>query len=465
MFLFPDFGDNIAGYKNHTLVRSIFFSPGMVFPMRLGFFKEPGIMLAEKFITYVTRKKNAECLQFTPTTSLAVPQRSKNIPAGLYLHVPFCEELCPYCSFNRVEFQEDLTRRYFDALRKEIILYKKLGHDFQALYIGGGTPTVLIDELESTIGLVKEQFHITEISVETNPNHLTRTNLLILKNAGVNRLSVGVQTFDDDLLQSLKRYHKYGSGAEVAERLKQTQGIFHTLNVDMIFNFPTQTRQMLEQDLVTINNLGVDQITYYPLMSSLQTQETMARELGGTIDSSRAREFYTVISEGLASHYGASTAWCFSRHDALIDEYAVHFDEYAGLGSGSIGHLGRTAYANTFDIETYIAKVNDGILPIAAKRDFPLRERISYDFLMKLFGLSVDINLLNAKHGVNIYRYLWPEIMFFRLINGLQKKGSKLSLTKNGRYYWFLMMREFFIGVNNFRDYCRAQAHGGREAV
>lgn len=426
--------------------------------MSLDFLRQPDVTLAERIITYVARKKNARCLQFSPSASLSLPPKTGNTSTGLYMHVPFCEELCPYCSFNRVEFQEGLARRYFDALRKEILMYKNLGYDFKALYVGGGTPTILIDELETTIQLVRDTYGVTEISVETNPNHLTRSNLYRLKNVGVNRLSIGVQTFNDDLLKAIKRYHKYGSGMEIAERLKQALGIFHTLNVDMIFNFPGQTSDMLDNDLTIIMGLGVDQITFYPLMSSSQTQAAMNTEMHGTISGARMREFYLKITERLTSHYQASTAWCFSRNDAsAIDEYPVNFEEYAGLGSGSIGHLGRTAYANTFDIENYIRIVNEGFLPITAKRDFTLRERLSYDFLMKLFGLSLDIDSVNAKHGVNMYIHLWPEILFFRLMDAVRKQDNKLSLTKRGRYYWFLMMREFFIAVNNFRDYCRAQ--------
>jgi coproporphyrinogen III oxidase-like Fe-S oxidoreductase len=91
----------------------------------------------------------------------------------LYLHVPFCERLCPYCSFNRVTFTEELCRAYFRALRKELLLYREKGYDFGAIYAGGGTPTVLIDELEETIALARALFQIRELSVETNPNHLT----------------------------------------------------------------------------------------------------------------------------------------------------------------------------------------------------------------------------------------------------------------------------------------------------
>ena len=141
----------------------------------------------------------------------------------------------------------------------------------------------------------------------------------------------------------------------------------------------------------------------------------------------------------------------------VIDEYVVNFDEYAGLGSGSIGYIEGSAYANTFDIKEYIDKVNKGLLPVVAIKNFSMKERLCYDLLMKLFGLSLDIKQLTQKHGVNIYRYLWPEILFFRLTGGIEKHGDMLMLTKKGQYYWVLMMREFFIGVNNFRDYCRAQ--------
>jgi len=436
----------------------------------------------ENLITCVSRKKNADYLQFIPSTSLDVTPGIRNTPTLLYMHVPFCEELCPYCSFNRVVFQEGLAREYYRALRKEILMYKSQGYDFQALYVGGGTPTILIDELEEAIHLIKENYHISEISVETNPNHLTNHNIERLKNMGVNRLSVGVQTFDNGILKALERYHKYGSGEEIVDRLKYTQGRFDTLNIDMIFNFPTQTMEILENDLSTLIGLGVDQITYYPLMVSAYTKDVMSKKLG-VVNYEKGNKLYFKITEMLSAHYKASTAWCFSRNEPvvgviektqnsklktqnsaegrpvtpIIDEYVVHYDEYAGIGSGSIGYLNGSAYANTFDIRAYIDQVNRGMLPITGKRVFSIKERLSYDFLMKLFGLSLDIEQMSVRNKVNAYRYLWPEILFFRLTGGLKKSGNVLHLTRKGQYYWVLMMREFFIGVNNFRDFCRAE--------
>ncbi len=412
-------------------------------------------MLVERFICSVARKKNADYLRFAPGESYDVPRPRDAIPRLLYLHVPFCEELCPYCSFNRVVFKETLARDYFRALRKEISLYGDLGYTFNAMYVGGGTPTVLIDELSETLALARSIFPVREISVETNPNHLTPQNLVQLKEMGVNRLSVGVQTFDDGILKAVERFHKYGSGEEIGARLKETLGHFDTLNVDMIFNFPTQTMAMLEHDLDILTGLHVDQATFYPLMVSTSTEKIMGKKLG-TVDYDRGRDMYMTITERLKKAYIPSTAWCFSRGDVMIDEYVVNYDEYAGLGSGSIGYLGGSVYSNTFDIPAYIDLLKNGRFPVAARKDCGTRERLLYDFLMKLFGISLDLDELSRKHGVNAPLYLLPEITFFRMTGGLTKKGNRLSLTPKGQYYWVIMMREFFVAVNNFRDYCRA---------
>ena len=416
-------------------------------------------MFIEELITYIARKKNFRYLQFSSTPTLSVPSTTDKTPRMLYLHVPFCEELCPYCSFHRVVFQEGLARAYFEALRKEITMYSEIGYTFGAIYVGGGTPTILIDELAETLALASRLSPIKEISVETNPNHVNAPNIEKLKAMGVNRLSVGVQSFDDELLKASERYHKYGSGEEIAERLRSTQGEFDTLNVDMIFNFPMQTRATLERDLSILLDVAADQITYYPLMPSSYAAAAMRKRLGGSVDFRREKGFYNLIADIVATQYAPSTAWCFSRAEALIDEYVVNFDEYAGLGSGSIGYLGGTVYANTFDIGDYIARVNKDTFPLVGRKDSSLNEQLRYDFLMKLFGLELDVAQLAAKFNVNVYRYLWPEIFFFRAIGGLEKKGDLLTLTRNGQYYWVIMMREFFIGVNNFRDFCRSATY------
>jgi coproporphyrinogen III oxidase-like Fe-S oxidoreductase len=413
--------------------------------------------LINQIITKIAKREFARALKFEEGSLPHLPHCSDEKPRLLYMHIPFCEELCPYCSFHRVVFAETLTRKYFQALRREINLYRERGYKFSGIYVGGGTPTVLIDELADTLSLAKKSFSIQEISVETNPNHLTPANIEILQKSGVNRLSVGVQTFNDDLLRKIGRYEKYGSGEVIAEKLKNTQGSFDTLNADMIFNIPGQTPEMLDADLAVLLNLNMEQITFYPLMVSTITQVLMENTIG-KVDFKGEHKLYKLIERRLEKYYDFSSAWCFSRKQSLIDEYVVNYDEYAGLGSGAIGYLGGVCYSNTFDIEEYISLLKQGNLPLMASRHFDLHDQMRYDFLMKLFGTQLDITALEEKYNGKFLKTLWKETALFQIVRALRYFPPRLYLTPWGRYLWVIMMREFFIAVNNFRAYCRKQA-------
>lgn len=407
-------------------------------------------------ISRIARREFARAMTFDHAGKPGLAPGDTGTPRLLYMHIPFCEQLCPYCSFHRVVFDEQSCRRYFRALRKEMILYKNLGYTFGGVYVGGGTPTVLMDELQETLLLAKQSFPLREISVETNPNHLTDKNIVVLKRIGVNRLSVGVQSFDDGLLKHMHRYEKYGSGDVVAERLKQALGCFDTLNADMMFNFPSQAMPVLDRDLDILLNIGLDQITYYPLMVSDSTRDTISGTFG-QVDYGKEEPFYHRIVKRIVPPYRFSSAWCFSKKTAMIDEYIVDYDEYAGLGSGSIGYVNGMCYANTFNISEYMERIERGELPVMAFRDFSLRDRLRYDFLMKLFGMKMDVPALRKKHSGIFYRILWPHILAFFLAGGLRYDKPCFYLTKRGCYMWVVMMREFFIAVNNFRDFCRGR--------
>ncbi|PKN70780.1 MAG: coproporphyrinogen III oxidase [Deltaproteobacteria bacterium HGW-Deltaproteobacteria-12] len=417
--------------------------------------------MLNSIITKIARNQFARALKFEEEIAPALPSCSDNKQRLLYIHIPFCEELCPYCSFHRVRFDENLTRKYFRALTKEIKLYREKNFSFAGIYVGGGTPTILIDELAALLQYARSCFPIREISVETNPNHLTPGNISILQNAGVNRLSVGVQTFNDELLKKIGRFEKYGSGNLIAEKLGAIQGCFDTVNADMIFNFPSQTPQTLNDDLDILLKLNMEQITFYPLMVSTITQNLMDKTIGA-VNFNREKKFYKLIARRLEQKYDYSSAWCFSRKKSkktLIDEYVVDYDEYAGLGSGAIGYLQGVCYANTFDINGYISALDQNMLPLMASRRFSLHDQMSYDFLMKLFSTKINVAKLEEKYDGKFLKSLWKEMIACVLAGSFRYFAPHLYLTPQGRYYWVIMMREFFIAVNNFREFCRKQAN------
>ena len=251
-------------------------------------------MIVEHLLTAYLKYKHSRLLQLNDFSKLDSVQPKPGQEYLLYIHVPFCEELCPYCSFNRFPLDRELAKKYFKALSQEALLYAERGFDFQAVYVGGGTPTVLPEELGRLLGLLRNTFSIREISLETNPNHLTDNIVRMLKDGGVNRLSVGVQSFDDNLLKQMERYHKYGSGAEIRDRLAQLMGVFDTLNVDMMFNFPTQTMFMLESDIQIIKRIKADQVTFYPLMVSDMTRRQLSVKFG-PISYQQEKLFYEIM--------------------------------------------------------------------------------------------------------------------------------------------------------------------------
>jgi menaquinone C8-methyltransferase len=374
----------------------------------------------------------------------------------LYVHIPFCEELCPYCSFFKVKFDDNIASDYFLALEKEIISYSKMGFVFDEVYVGGGTPTVKPEHLGKIIKLIRSLWDINEVSVETNPNHLKPSILKVLKDSGVNRLSVGVQTFDDNLLKKMKRFKKYGSSADIQQQIIASSGIFDTLNVDMIFNFPDQSMEMLKKDLDIINKLQIDQVTFYPLMSSSSVKDKMTDALG-KYGSGNEKIFYKTISKNLLNTYRRTSAWCYTRKGNMIDEYIVTRDHYIGVGAGSFSYLAEGIYASTFSIRNYIERINKNMSPIDMGSKFRKKEKMLYSLLMSLFGGKLNIKTFRKTHGPIWFIYLFVELSFLVLSRGITIKKESIVVTEKGRYFTVSLMRDFFTIVNNIREQCRNQ--------
>jgi coproporphyrinogen III oxidase-like Fe-S oxidoreductase len=412
-------------------------------------------MLGTLIAAYL-RRANRAAMRLAPVPAGgALPAPDPRRRYLLYVHVPFCPALCPFCSFHRVLLRDDKARRYFAALRTEIRGYAEAGFRVGGVYVGGGTPTAVPDELERTLDLINDLFGRQAFSVETNPSDLTPEVIAMLRRSGVERLSVGVQSFDDGLLRAMGRYEKYGSSAAIRERLAAAAGAFPTLNVDMIFNLPRQTRAMLERDLdILVDELRAPQISFYPLMVTGSTRLAMRERMGGQ-GADREREYYRLIQRRLARDYHASSAWCFSRGNSASDEYIVTDDEYIGAGSGAFGYCGGVLYSNTFSLNHYAQLAGSGGSSVTMARRMSEQEQMRYDFLTRLFGLSLDKGFVRRKYGARFERRLWREIAFFRAIGAVRDTGPRLELTERGMYYWVVMMREFFTSVNLFREQMR----------
>jgi len=374
----------------------------------------------------------------------------------LYIHIPFCETLCPYCSFHRIRFQPEIAARYFQCLRREIGIYRDRGFNFDAVYIGGGTPTVLPVELSSVIAYTRLLWPIQRLSVEAHPRHLTADTIALLQDAGIDRLSVGVQTFDDGLLDKLSRHGGPGTGREARARLTAVRDRFDTVNVDMIYNFPEQTPAQVLEDVRILRALEMDQITFYPLMKG-------GIDFGsafGRIDLRREKALFLQIVNALGDSYEPVSGWCFARQRGTVDEYIVAHDEYAGLGSGAFGYVNGILYANSFDVNGYMASLKRSDLPIVAMRRFSAGARMRYDMLMRLFGGSLDLSDLAAKYGGHPSLRLGKELLLLQITGAVKRQGRCYYPTVRGRYHMVVLMREFFTGVNQMRDFLSCRMRG-----
>ncbi len=427
-------------------------------------------MLSERMLSTVVRECTNQYLKLKPTDETMMPAPDPSKRYMLYMHVPFCERLCPYCSFNRFPFAEDRARPYFENMRKEMRMLKDLGYDFDSVYIGGGTPTIMIDELCDTIDQARELFSIKEVSSETNPNHLIPSYLDKLQGR-VQRLSVGVQSFDDSLLKQMDRYDKYGSGDEIIARIQDASPYFVSMNADMIFNFPAQTEDILINDIERVIESGCTQTTFYPLMASPSVERSLARTVGA-VDYAREQKYYEIICELLTGGpfhlFEHGSAWTFNKRntsasgeDAMIDEYVVDYEEYPAIGSGGITYLGSNLYVNTFSVKDYNAAVEAGRMSIMGKTTFSKRDRMRYRFMMQLFGLRLDKRQFKADFGCSVEKGLPVEMSFMTAAGAFETNNDEeLTLTPKGRYLTVVMMRQFFIGVNNLRDQARAALPG-----
>jgi coproporphyrinogen III oxidase-like Fe-S oxidoreductase len=419
-------------------------------------------MLSERIQSRAIRLLNKRYLELKPTALTRLPNPHPGQEYMLYAHVPFCEKLCPYCSFNRYPFCEKRALPYFENLRREMRMLSEKGYDFTSLYVGGGTPTIMIDELCKTIDLARELFSLREVSSETNPNHLAPA--IVEKLAGrVQRLSVGVQSFDDGLLRQMERYDKYGSGLEAFERICAMKEHYVSLNVDMIFNFPSQTEDMLIRDLACVLESGVTQVTFYPLMASPVVARSLARTVG-VVDYSREKGYYELICEALtggkkpAYHFGS--AWTFNASgggSAMIDEYIVDYEEYPAIGSGGLSYLDGNLFVNTFSVKDYNAMLEKGCMSVVGQARFTKRGRMRYRLMMQLFGLRLDKRQWERDFGCSVAHGLPAEYAFFKAAGAFAYEDEeKILLTSKGRYLMVALMREFFIGVNRVRDQARA---------
>lgn len=272
---------------------------------------------------------------------------------GLYIHIPFCEKKCAYCAFFSVSKPWKKKTPFFQALEKEI---RNLPADFlpESIFVGGGTPTAPDFQTLETFFPILGKFGAAEFSVEANPGTVDEQKLSLLKRCGVNRLSIGVQSFDFQCLETLGRIH---SGDEAAAAFRQARAAgFGNISIDLMFGIPGQTLAMLDADLDRALELGPEHLSIYNLMFEEGTPLTDRDP--PRLDEELEREMYDHIRTRLQRagfvHYEISN---FAKPGFECRHNLLYWTggEYIGCGPSAHSHRNGTRWANAADLDDYCA--------------------------------------------------------------------------------------------------------------
>ncbi|GGH84922.1 oxygen-independent coproporphyrinogen-3 oxidase [Pullulanibacillus pueri] len=361
---------------------------------------------------------------------------------GAYVHIPFCEHICYYCDFNKYFIKNQPVEDYLKALDLEMAttMIQAGGVRPETIFIGGGTPTVLQDEhfarlLES---IRKHLYHeeTAEFAVEINPENLNIAKLEAMKRAGVDRLSIGIQTFDDTLLAAIGRMHSRES-AIAAVQLAKDYG-FHNISVDLMFGLPGQTRAQLEHSLHAAMQLDPQHISIYSLQVEPRTifyhrmKQGKLKLPGQDIEAEMYELLIKVLRDRGFEQYEISNfakPGYESRHNIIY----WNNEEYYGFGAGAHGYIQGQRVVNARAVKGYITRVRSEGHAMVERHSVTLQEKVEEELFLGLRKLrGINKKTFEEKYHRSL-DYFYKDVIANLVKKGLLHEDKEhISLTEKG---------------------------------
>jgi oxygen-independent coproporphyrinogen-3 oxidase len=366
---------------------------------------------------------------------------------GLYLHIPFCRQICPYCPYNKTIYHPKTTRCYARAVKNEINLYTKHLSDTRitSFYIGGGTPTTMLsDGLSQILEHIRSSLNLScEIHMESHPNDLSDANLDRIKALGVAHLSIGVEALQDHHLRTLCRSY---SAKKVKDSVARavSKG-FHSVNADLIFALPDQTIQEVQQAGQELLDLGVDQVAAYPLFTFPFTQlPERLTQMGNPHTNVFQRRKMLAILEHLFydAGYERTSVWAFTRRG--VPKYcSVTVPRYLGLGASGGTYLDDVLYFNTFNVQAYIAALDAHRLPIALSLELTRRMQMAGWFYWRIYETRFRKVDFKRRFGLDFDPAYGQLSKILSFLGFLEEDEGEIALTDRGAY-WLHVLQDLF---------------------
>ncbi len=350
---------------------------------------------------------------------------------GLYIHIPFCKSICNFCPYCKVPYEKQLFDRYVDALLEEIHTVGAQ-HDGRkkvtSLYFGGGTPALATDRLLDIILACNAHFDITEgIGLELHPDNVTVEILQKLHAAGVTKISIGIQSFQEKYQSVLGR--KAVDLRQIASALAAVP--FETVSMDFIFALPGQSFEDLRLDIDTAFANGANHIAIYPFIDFTFTKSTVA-----AMPKKEKRKLLDDITRYcLDKGYHRNSIWTFSNHEHA-GYSSMTRDNFLGFGCSATTLLRDQFKINTFSVEEYCKRIGGHDLPTSLTIRFTVRQRMIYYLFWTAYSTRVDSKAFEAFFGKSLKKMYGIELWLAKLAGFVTEKNGVYQMTLKGAFYY-----------------------------
>jgi oxygen-independent coproporphyrinogen-3 oxidase len=372
--------------------------------------------------------------------------RPKN-PASinLYIHIPFCRQLCPFCPYVKELYDPETSAVYQRALIRELESYRELWGEVnvESVYFGGGTPTLTPEIVTETLAWLKGNFRLgSEIGVEVHPLNASDSLLKSFKESGVSLVSLGIQSFNDQLLKVLGRDYDAKIAKEACQRVLGAG--FATVDLDLIFAIPTQTREEVKADINYACELGAEQISTYPLIffAYLPLRRQLDRAKATLPGWREEREMLkTVVKTALEAGYRRTAVWSFGRPQSA--RYTtVTKESFVGIGVSAATMMGDYFSVNTFSVAEYIRTADQGLRPALAIR-LDTRDKLAYWLFWRSYDLAIDTARLKAVFDIGLPSNIKGLLSLLSWLGAAKRQGDTFYLTERGAYLFHLIEKEY----------------------
>ncbi|MET3656553.1 radical SAM family heme chaperone HemW [Sporosarcina sp. FSL K6-1540] len=364
---------------------------------------------------------------------------------GMYIHIPFCHQICHYCDFNKVFFKNQPVDEYIESMGQELAIMRQEGISFkevETVFLGGGTPTSLSEkQLERLLEIIHEYVDVSslkEFSTEANPDELTFGKLIVLKDGGVDRLSIGVQSFDADLLTKIGRTHGPDDAARVVGEARKAG--FDNISIDLIYGLPGQTIAQWQDTLDKALALDLPHYSGYSLIVEPKTvfYNLMNKGKLPLPGEDMETEMFTMLIEQMErkgrKRYEISN-FAIPGHESIHNLIYWENATYAGVGAGAHGYVDGTRYSNIGPIAKYMEKTALGERPVQQTHVVTAIEAMEEEMFLGLRKSNgVSISLFQEKFGRSLEE-VYGETLHSLIKDGLvERLDDAVKLTHRGVY-------------------------------